>query len=71
MLQWIIKRLDPQKAEEFLKEIEEKYPKNRQKVDIWFFNILFIIFYNYFFSFVNFIKIWGIYATTAMWCNYI
>jgi hypothetical protein len=27
MLQWIIKRLDPQKSEEFLKEMEEKYPK--------------------------------------------
>ena len=27
MLQWIIKRLNPQKAEEFLKEMEEKYPK--------------------------------------------
>ncbi|MGZ5500440.1 MAG: hypothetical protein ACXWEW_04750 [Nitrososphaeraceae archaeon] len=27
MLQWIIKRLEPSKAEEFLKEMEEKYPK--------------------------------------------
>ena len=27
MLQWIIKKLDPQKSEEFLKEMEEKYPK--------------------------------------------
>ena len=27
MLQWIIKRLDPEKAEEFIKEMEEKYPK--------------------------------------------
>src|SRR5829696_7088189 len=27
MLQWIVKKLDPQKAEEFLKEMEEKYPK--------------------------------------------
>ena len=27
MLQWIVKKLDPQKSEEFLKEIEEKYPK--------------------------------------------
>lgn len=27
MLQWSIKRLDPQKSEEFLKEMEEKYPK--------------------------------------------
>jgi len=27
MLQWIVKKLDSQKAEEFLKEMEEKYPK--------------------------------------------
>jgi hypothetical protein len=27
MLQWIVKRLDPHKSEEFLKEMEEKYPK--------------------------------------------
>ena len=27
MLEWIVKKLDPQKAEEFLKEMEEKYPK--------------------------------------------
>ena len=27
MLQWIIIKLDSQKAEEFLKEMEEKYPK--------------------------------------------
>jgi hypothetical protein len=27
MLQWIVKKLDPQKSEEFLKEMEEKYPK--------------------------------------------
>lgn len=27
MLEWIIKKLDPQQAEEFLKEMEEKYPK--------------------------------------------
>lgn len=27
MLQWIIKKLDPEKAEEFIKEMEEKYPK--------------------------------------------
>src|ERR687889_471488 len=25
MLQWIVKKLDPQKSEEFLKEMEEKY----------------------------------------------
>jgi hypothetical protein len=31
MLQWIIKRLDPQKTEECLKEIEEKYPKKIDK----------------------------------------
>jgi hypothetical protein len=27
MLQWIVQNLDPQKAEEFLKEMEDKYPK--------------------------------------------
>jgi hypothetical protein len=27
MLQWIVKKLDPQKSEEFLKKREEKYPK--------------------------------------------
>lgn len=27
ILQWIVKKLDSQKAEEFLKELEEKYPK--------------------------------------------
>jgi hypothetical protein len=27
ILQWIIKRLDPQKAESFIKELEQKYPK--------------------------------------------
>jgi len=27
MLQWIVKRLEPQKSHEFLKEMEEKYPK--------------------------------------------
>jgi hypothetical protein len=27
MLQWIMKRLDPQKSEEFLKEMEQKYTK--------------------------------------------
>jgi hypothetical protein len=27
MLQWIVKKVDPQKSEEFLKEMEEKYPK--------------------------------------------
>ena len=27
MLQWIVKKLDPQKSEEFLKKMEEKYPK--------------------------------------------
>jgi hypothetical protein len=27
MLQWIVKKLEPQKSEEFLKEMEEKYPK--------------------------------------------
>lgn len=27
LLQWIIKKLDPEKAEEFIKEMEEKYPK--------------------------------------------
>lgn len=32
MLQWSIKRLDPQKSEEFLKEMEEKYPKNNHLI---------------------------------------
>jgi hypothetical protein len=27
ILRWIVKRLDPEKAEEFIKEIDEKYPK--------------------------------------------
>jgi hypothetical protein len=27
MLQWIVKKLDPQKSEEFLKEMKKKYPK--------------------------------------------
>ena len=27
MLQWIVKKVDPQKSEEFLKEMEDKYPK--------------------------------------------
>jgi hypothetical protein len=27
MLQWIVKKVDPQKSEEFLKEMEKKYPK--------------------------------------------
>ena len=27
MLQWIVKKFDPQKSEEFLKEMEEKYPE--------------------------------------------
>ena len=27
MLEWVVKKLDSQKAEEFLKEMEEKYPK--------------------------------------------
>jgi hypothetical protein len=27
MLQWIMKRIDRQKAEEFMLELEQKYPK--------------------------------------------
>jgi hypothetical protein len=27
MLKWIVRKLDPQKAEEFIREIDEKYPK--------------------------------------------
>ena len=27
MLQWIMKRLEPSKAEEFIKEMDKKYPK--------------------------------------------
>lgn len=27
MLQWLIKKIDPQEAQKFMKELEEKYPK--------------------------------------------
>jgi hypothetical protein len=27
MLKWIVKKLDAEKAEEFIREIDEKYPK--------------------------------------------
>ena len=32
MLEWIVKKLDPQKAEEFLKEMEDKYPKKQKYI---------------------------------------
>jgi hypothetical protein len=27
MLQWLMKKTDPQEAQKFMKELEEKYPK--------------------------------------------
>jgi hypothetical protein len=69
MLQWIIKRLDSQKAEEFLKEMEQKYQKNRKEneVDIWFYSILIIIIYNYVFSFSLIVSKSGSYPLQHPW----
>jgi hypothetical protein len=43
MLQWIVKKLDPQKSEEFLKEREEKYPKNKYLTSLYNLDLIIII----------------------------
>ena len=42
MLQWIVKKLDPQKSEEFLKEMEEKYPKNKYLTSLYNLDLIII-----------------------------
>jgi hypothetical protein len=43
MLQWIVKKLYPQKSEDFLKKREEKYPKNQYLTSLYNLDLIIII----------------------------